>query len=131
GAAIPNALDFIINGHAVIARAQEIGMQGVTEAIFDGPAGRHQGLPQNLPPEYMRKAQILAVALKMIVSDRGKIQQLHQFSGYIQHARSCRLLAHERVFTPDRKVSQRLKLPKTTNGCQPSSLAATGFRPGE
>jgi hypothetical protein len=75
-------------------------MQGVAEAIFDGPAGRHQGLPQNLPPEYMRKAQILAVALKMIVSDRGKIQQLHQFSGYIQHARSCLLLAHERVFYP-------------------------------
>src|SRR5690554_2843255 len=89
GAAITNPLDFIVDGHAVVARPQKISMEGVTQPPFHGPAGGHQRLAKYLTAENAGKAQVFTVTLKMIVPDGGQIQQIDQFSGYFQHACSC------------------------------------------
>ena len=88
-APVPNPLNLVVNGHAVIAGAQEVGMERVWQATFHRAAGGHQRLPQNLAAKHIGKAEIFTVPLEMVVTDGGKIQQIHQFSGYFKHASSC------------------------------------------
>jgi hypothetical protein len=58
-------------------------------AVFKGATGRHQCLAKHLATEHIGKAKIFTLTLKVVVSDGDKVQQFHQFAGYVEHYFSC------------------------------------------
>src|SRR5690554_3345451 len=85
-ATITHPLNLIIYRHMLVARAQEVGMHGMAESVFNRVAGRHQGLTKNLSAEYVGKPKILAVAPVMILTNRAQVQQFHQLFRNLKHA---------------------------------------------
>ena len=50
-----------------VAAAQEIGVQRMHQAAVHRPRRRHQRLTENLPAEYLRRADVAALAAEQIV----------------------------------------------------------------
>ena len=73
-APISRAIDFVDDGRVHVTAAQEIGVQRVGDAAFDGVLCRGQRLTQDLPAEYLWSTDIAAVAAKNVVFDPLELQ---------------------------------------------------------
>ena len=127
-ATITDPLDFVVDRHVLIARAQKVGMERVTEAPFNGSTGGHQRLAKNLPAKHVGKAQILAVTLEVVVTNGREIQQLHQFLGYLKHACSCDFVSTRRSFLPQ-AAKFRNEKPSPAKRKQPRGIGAADWSP--
>ncbi len=63
---IQGPVHLVDNGRIEIAAAQKICVQRVHRAVIRGCGGRHQGLTQHLPAEYLRTADVPALPAKQI-----------------------------------------------------------------
>jgi len=71
-----------------IPSAQKIRVQRVHHAIFRRRRRRHQGLPQNLPAEYLRAADVPALAAKQVHLEALERHHLDQIIEQLIHSAS-------------------------------------------
>ena len=60
-------------------------MQGMHGAALHRGIGGAQRLPQHLPAEHLRRADVATGATKQVDLQRFQLQQLQQFSQWSQH----------------------------------------------
>ena len=68
-AASPGTIHFVDYWRVHVATAQEIGVQRMCDAIINRVLCRGQGMTDDLAAEYLRAADITAIAAKYIVLD--------------------------------------------------------------
>ena len=73
-APVPRSIDFVHDRRVHVTATQELSVQRVGDAAFDGVLCRCQRLAQHLPAEYLWSTDIAAVAAKNVVFDALELQ---------------------------------------------------------
>ena len=90
--AVQRPVDLVDDGRIEIPAAQKIGMQRMHRAIFDRRRRGHQRLAQHLPAEYLRAADVAALAAKQIHLEPLERHHLDQIvEQLIHHPASMRI----------------------------------------
>ncbi len=85
--AVARAIDFVKDRNAWVARANEISVERVRDAVFYRAAGRDQGLTQHLAAEDALPAVTRARAPENIDLDRFEIEEIQNFlDGFVHEA---------------------------------------------
>ena len=77
--AIAAAVHLVEDRHFGIARAQEISVQRMTDAVLHRAVGRHKGLPQHLPAEHALHPVLRRNAAKDVDLDGFQTEQIQDF----------------------------------------------------
>jgi hypothetical protein len=77
-AAVAAAVHLEDDRHAEVAAAQEVGVQRVHAAPVHGPGRGDQGLPQHLPAEDLRRADVAALAAEQVVLEGLEVAEFQQ-----------------------------------------------------
>jgi len=82
---VAQPLDLVDDRNLRIARQDEIAMQRMGQAAFDGAACRHHRLSDHLPTEHPLPARLRAVAAKQVHLDRLEIENGNQVNQAFGH----------------------------------------------
>ena len=88
--AVAAAIDLVDDRRVEVAAAQEIGMQRVHRAALDRAAGRHERLAEHLSTEYLRAADVAALAAEQVHLETLELEQADQVGELLVHLRGPR-----------------------------------------
>ena len=80
------AIHFVHDRRIEVAAAQEIGVQRVHDAPLDGARGGHERLAEHLAAEYLRAADVAALAAEQIDLQPLQLQQAQEIGNPRVHS---------------------------------------------